>query len=167
MSCTTLRRLLVASSNWQSAWCCCATVQAQCHCVGKGLKTFWFFIVVRNVTNHLTSQTNSFCPFFLALVTCLTYLSDLLINKYLYYLIQGIAGPQTVTLMVGNMSQTANGSFTYDINLTPQISGLSPLTTTVIGELRVKLGSLHLEKYKTLLRRIISEECLDYVLWYG
>ncbi|XP_038580507.1 PKHD1 like 1, tandem duplicate 1 [Micropterus salmoides] len=45
----------------------------------------------------------------------------------------GIAGPQTVTLIVGNMSQTANGSFTYDINLTPQISGLSPLTTTVIG----------------------------------
>ncbi|XP_030597029.1 PKHD1 like 1, tandem duplicate 1 [Archocentrus centrarchus] len=45
----------------------------------------------------------------------------------------GAAGSQTVTVMLGNMSQTASGSFTYDNNLTPQISGLSPLTTTVIG----------------------------------
>lgn len=32
------------------------------------------------------------------------------------------------------MSQTAGSSFTYDANLTAQISGLSPTTTTVIGE---------------------------------
>ncbi|XP_042362122.1 fibrocystin-L-like [Plectropomus leopardus] len=46
----------------------------------------------------------------------------------------GSAGSQSVTVMVGNMSQTASSSFTYDINLTPQISGLSPQTTTVIGQ---------------------------------
>nr|XP_046273956.1 PKHD1 like 1, tandem duplicate 1 [Scatophagus argus] len=45
----------------------------------------------------------------------------------------GAAGSQTVTVMVGNMSQTASSSFTYDTNLTPQISSLSPSTTTVIG----------------------------------
>ncbi|XP_035537797.1 PKHD1 like 1, tandem duplicate 1 [Morone saxatilis] len=45
----------------------------------------------------------------------------------------GTAGSQNVTVMMGNMSQTANSSFTYDNNLTPQISGLSPQTTTVIG----------------------------------
>ncbi|XP_044027924.1 LOW QUALITY PROTEIN: PKHD1 like 1, tandem duplicate 1 [Siniperca chuatsi] len=45
----------------------------------------------------------------------------------------GTAGSQTVTVMVGNMSQTADSSFTYDNNLTPQISGLSPSTITVIG----------------------------------
>ncbi|XP_044191170.1 PKHD1 like 1, tandem duplicate 1 [Thunnus albacares] len=45
----------------------------------------------------------------------------------------GTAGSQTVTVMVGNMSQTASSSFTYDTNLTPQISDLSPQTTTVIG----------------------------------
>uniref|UniRef100_A0A8C4EZ61 PKHD1 like 1, tandem duplicate 2 n=1 Tax=Dicentrarchus labrax TaxID=13489 RepID=A0A8C4EZ61_DICLA len=45
----------------------------------------------------------------------------------------GTAGSQTVTVMMGNMSQTASSSFTYDNNLTPQISGLSPPTTTVIG----------------------------------
>lgn len=50
------------------------------------------------------------------------------------YLFQGTAGSQNVTVMVGNMTQTANSSFTYDINLTPQISGLSPQATTVIGE---------------------------------
>ncbi|XP_035847175.1 fibrocystin-L-like [Sander lucioperca] len=45
----------------------------------------------------------------------------------------GTAGSQIVTVMVGNMSQTAGSSFTYDTNLTAQISGLSPRTTTVIG----------------------------------
>ncbi|XP_029299003.1 LOW QUALITY PROTEIN: PKHD1 like 1, tandem duplicate 1 [Cottoperca gobio] len=45
----------------------------------------------------------------------------------------GTAGPQTVTVMMGNMSQTASSSFTYDNNLTSQISGLSPRHTTVIG----------------------------------
>ncbi|KAK9526506.1 hypothetical protein VZT92_015203 [Zoarces viviparus] len=45
----------------------------------------------------------------------------------------GTAGSQTVTVMVGNMSQTAGSSFTYDNNLTARISGLSPSTTTVIG----------------------------------
>uniref|UniRef100_A0A8D0AJK6 PKHD1 like 1 n=1 Tax=Sander lucioperca TaxID=283035 RepID=A0A8D0AJK6_SANLU len=42
-------------------------------------------------------------------------------------------GSQIITVMVGNMSQTAGSSFTYDTNLTAQISGLSPRTTTVIG----------------------------------
>lgn len=37
------------------------------------------------------------------------------------------------------MSQTASNSFTYDNNLTPQISGMSPSTTTVIGELSIYL----------------------------
>ncbi|KAM7384668.1 hypothetical protein PAMA_011835 [Pampus argenteus] len=45
----------------------------------------------------------------------------------------GAAGSQTVTVMVGTMSQTADSSFTYDNNLTPQISDLSPQETTVIG----------------------------------
>ncbi|XP_071356429.1 PKHD1 like 1, tandem duplicate 1 [Trachinotus anak] len=45
----------------------------------------------------------------------------------------GAAGSQAVTVMVENMSQTASSSFTYDNNLTPQISGMSPPTTTVIG----------------------------------
>ncbi|TKS89105.1 Fibrocystin-L Polycystic kidney and hepatic disease 1-like protein 1 [Collichthys lucidus] len=45
----------------------------------------------------------------------------------------GTAGSQAVTVTVGSMSQTASGTFTYDTNLTPQISGLSPRTTTVIG----------------------------------
>ncbi|XP_039978517.1 PKHD1 like 1, tandem duplicate 1 [Xiphias gladius] len=45
----------------------------------------------------------------------------------------GTAGSQPMTVMVGNMSQTASSSFNYDINLTPQISGLSPGSTTVIG----------------------------------
>ncbi|XP_036949440.1 PKHD1 like 1, tandem duplicate 1 isoform X2 [Acanthopagrus latus] len=45
----------------------------------------------------------------------------------------GTAGSQTVTVMVGNMTQAASSSFTYDNNLTPQISDLSPRNTTVIG----------------------------------
>lgn len=79
--------------------------------------------------------------------------------------------------MVGNMSQTAGNSFTYDNNLTPQISGLSPHTTTVIGELRVIcfLGafincihpfdnlSVRQDHYKALPRWVNLEECLDYV----
>lgn len=38
------------------------------------------------------------------------------------------------------MSQTASNSFTYDNNLTPQISGMSPSTTSVIGELSIHLS---------------------------
>uniref|UniRef100_A0A3B4Y513 PKHD1 like 1, tandem duplicate 2 n=1 Tax=Seriola lalandi dorsalis TaxID=1841481 RepID=A0A3B4Y513_SERLL len=45
----------------------------------------------------------------------------------------GAAGSHAVTVMVGNMSQSANSSFTYDNNLTPQISAMSPSTTTVTG----------------------------------
>ncbi|XP_054461971.1 PKHD1 like 1, tandem duplicate 1 [Anoplopoma fimbria] len=45
----------------------------------------------------------------------------------------GSAGSQSITVMVGNMSQIASSSFTYDNNLTAQISGLSPRSTTVIG----------------------------------
>ncbi|XP_030003200.1 fibrocystin-L-like [Sphaeramia orbicularis] len=45
----------------------------------------------------------------------------------------GTAGSVAVTVTMGNMTQTANSSFTYDADLTPQISGLSPLETTVIG----------------------------------
>lgn len=48
---------------------------------------------------------------------------------------QGTAGSQTITVTVANMSQTVSGSFTYNASLTPQISGLSPTTTTVTGEL--------------------------------
>ncbi|XP_033493349.2 PKHD1 like 1, tandem duplicate 1 [Epinephelus lanceolatus] len=46
----------------------------------------------------------------------------------------GTAGSQSVTVMVGNMSQTASSSFTYDTDLTPLISDLSPQTTTVIAQ---------------------------------
>lgn len=55
----------------------------------------------------------------------------------LLILFQGTAGSQSITVMVGNMSQTASSSFNYDTDLTPLISDLSPQTTTVIGELRV------------------------------
>lgn len=50
------------------------------------------------------------------------------------FLLQGTAGPQLVTVTVGNMSQTASSPFTYDFNLTAQISHLSPQFTTVTGE---------------------------------
>ncbi|KAM3858592.1 fibrocystin-L-like [Diretmus argenteus] len=43
------------------------------------------------------------------------------------------AGSQTVTVMVGNMSETASSSFTYDSALTPLITSMSPQTTTVTG----------------------------------
>uniref|UniRef100_UPI003AACF14E PKHD1 like 1, tandem duplicate 1 n=1 Tax=Centroberyx gerrardi TaxID=166262 RepID=UPI003AACF14E len=45
----------------------------------------------------------------------------------------GTAGSQTVTVRVGDMSETASGSFTYDNSLTPLITSMSPQTTTVIG----------------------------------
>ncbi|KAM8840499.1 PKHD1 like 1, tandem duplicate 1 isoform 3-T3 [Spinachia spinachia] len=45
----------------------------------------------------------------------------------------GTAGSQTVTVMEGNTSQTAGSSFTFDDSLTARISGLSPSSTTVIG----------------------------------
>lgn len=48
---------------------------------------------------------------------------------------QGTAGSQTITVTVANLSQAASSSFTYNASLTPQISGLSPTTTTVTGEL--------------------------------
>lgn len=48
---------------------------------------------------------------------------------------QGTAGSQTITVTVSQMSQATSSSFSYDASLTPQISGLSPSTTTVIGEL--------------------------------
>lgn len=53
-----------------------------------------------------------------------------------HYLFQGPAGSETITVTVGNMSETADSSFTYDDDLTSQISGLSPQTTTVAGESR-------------------------------
>ncbi|XP_068431576.1 PKHD1 like 1, tandem duplicate 1 [Clinocottus analis] len=46
----------------------------------------------------------------------------------------GTAGSHSVTVMVGNTSQTASSSFTYDVKLTAQISGLSPRNTTVMGQ---------------------------------
>uniref|UniRef100_A0A3Q3X6F5 Uncharacterized protein n=1 Tax=Mola mola TaxID=94237 RepID=A0A3Q3X6F5_MOLML len=55
--------------------------------------------------------------------------------------VAGAAGSQIITVTVGNMSQTAGSSFTYDNNLTPQISGLSPSTTTVIHRILTILGS--------------------------
>ncbi|XP_011607160.2 fibrocystin-L isoform X2 [Takifugu rubripes] len=45
----------------------------------------------------------------------------------------GTAGSQTITVTVANLSQAASSSFTYNASLTPQISGLSPTTTTVTG----------------------------------
>lgn len=67
----------------------------------------------------------------------------------MYYLFQGAAGSEAVTVMMGNMSQTAGSSFTYDDNLTPQISDLSPRKTTVTGKKRaivyhtITLNRLH------------------------
>ncbi|XP_007544802.2 fibrocystin-L-like, partial [Poecilia formosa] len=46
----------------------------------------------------------------------------------------GAAGSQVVTVTVGNMSQTANATFTYDDDLTAQIWSLSPQTAFVTGE---------------------------------
>ncbi|KAM4573726.1 uncharacterized protein l1td1 [Odontesthes bonariensis] len=46
----------------------------------------------------------------------------------------GAAGSQSVTVTVGSTSQTASSSFTYNDNLTAQISSLSPRSTTVMGE---------------------------------
>ncbi|KAG7219452.1 hypothetical protein INR49_009286 [Caranx melampygus] len=45
----------------------------------------------------------------------------------------GAAGSVAVAVTVGNMSETSNSSFTYDDNLTPQISAMSPNSTTVSG----------------------------------
>ncbi|XP_068189914.1 fibrocystin-L-like [Antennarius striatus] len=45
----------------------------------------------------------------------------------------GTAGSQAVTVMLENMTQTASGLFTYDADLTPQISSMSPNATTVTG----------------------------------
>ncbi|KAM9839131.1 PKHD1 like 1, tandem duplicate 1 [Aulostomus maculatus] len=45
----------------------------------------------------------------------------------------GTAGSRTLSVTVGNMSETASSSFSYDQDLTPQISDLSPQTTTVAG----------------------------------
>lgn len=39
--------------------------------------------------------------------------------------------------MVGNMSETASSSFTYDTNLTPQISSLRPNSVTGVGKSKV------------------------------
>ncbi|CAG5956366.1 unnamed protein product [Menidia menidia] len=47
----------------------------------------------------------------------------------------GPAGAQPVVVRLGNWSQTASSSFTYDGALTPKISSLSPQSTTVIGEI--------------------------------
>lgn len=52
-------------------------------------------------------------------------------------LFQGAAGLQSVTVTVGNMSETATGSFTYDASLTPQITSLSPNSVTGVGKSRV------------------------------
>uniref|UniRef100_H3CIT5 PKHD1 like 1, tandem duplicate 1 n=1 Tax=Tetraodon nigroviridis TaxID=99883 RepID=H3CIT5_TETNG len=61
----------------------------------------------------------------------------------------GTAGSQTITVTVSKMSQAASSSFTYDAGLTPQISGLSPSTTTVTGELSLKEMKRLKEKYAT------------------
>ncbi|XP_056153970.1 fibrocystin-L-like [Lampris incognitus] len=46
----------------------------------------------------------------------------------------GSAGSQTVTVRVGNTSQTASSLFTYDSTLTPMITSMSPQTTHVFGD---------------------------------
>ncbi|XP_062266639.1 PKHD1 like 1, tandem duplicate 1 [Platichthys flesus] len=43
----------------------------------------------------------------------------------------GLNGSQTVTVTVGNMSETADSSFTYDLLLTPGVTDLSLFTSTV------------------------------------
>nr|XP_061786823.1 fibrocystin-L-like [Nerophis lumbriciformis] len=54
----------------------------------------------------------------------------------------GTAGSHAVTVHLGNMSEAASAAFTYDLALTPQISGLSPLKTSVFGwRLLTILGS--------------------------
>ncbi|KAJ8334858.1 hypothetical protein SKAU_G00404970 [Synaphobranchus kaupii] len=45
----------------------------------------------------------------------------------------GTAGSHTVTLEVGDMSVSASDPFIYDVNLTPLITRMSPLRTTVLG----------------------------------
>ncbi|XP_043994771.1 fibrocystin-L-like isoform X2 [Gambusia affinis] len=46
----------------------------------------------------------------------------------------GAAGSHVVTVTVGNMSQTANATFTYDVDLTAQIWSLNPQTAFVTGD---------------------------------
>lgn len=70
---------------------------------------------------------------------------------------QGTAGSQTITVTVANVSQAASGSFTYNASLTPQISGLSPTTTTVTGE----LGLSFQQHYSNV--RLLLEDSFDYV----
>ncbi|XP_024857831.1 fibrocystin-L isoform X2 [Kryptolebias marmoratus] len=60
----------------------------------------------------------------------------------------GAAGWHVVMVTVRNMSQTANATFLYDDNVTPQISGLSPQTSTVLGHqvLTIQGSNLGLEE---------------------
>ena len=51
------------------------------------------------------------------------------------FVLQSPAGLGSVSVWAGNMSVTADTMFTYDEALTPLITGLSPLSTAVIGEL--------------------------------
>ncbi|KAM6899772.1 PKHD1 like 1, tandem duplicate 1 [Xenentodon cancila] len=57
----------------------------------------------------------------------------------------GVAGSQAVTVTVGNMNQTASSSFTYENNLTPLISSLSPRTASVIGHQILTIQGSNLE----------------------
>ncbi|KAK2830693.1 hypothetical protein Q5P01_018624 [Channa striata] len=73
----------------------------------------------------------------------------------------GTSGPQTVTVMVGNMSQTADSSFTYDGNLTPQITAITPQTTTVMGRETLTIHGSNLgERDNDSVVFVGTEECV-------
>ncbi|XP_025757857.1 PKHD1 like 1, tandem duplicate 1 isoform X2 [Oreochromis niloticus] len=77
----------------------------------------------------------------------------------------GAVGSQTVTVLLGNMSQTAISSFTYDNNLTPQITGLNPLTTTVIGHRVLTIQGSNLgQQDNDSIVLVGRKECVT-VLW--
>ncbi|KAM9340526.1 fibrocystin-L-like [Symphorus nematophorus] len=79
----------------------------------------------------------------------------------------GTAGSQSITVMVGNMSQTASTSFTYDNNLTPQISGMNPHTTTVFGHRVLTIQGLNLGgKDNDSMVLVGGKECVT-VQWTG
>ncbi|XP_034748677.1 fibrocystin-L-like [Etheostoma cragini] len=77
----------------------------------------------------------------------------------------GTSGPKIITVSVGNMSQTATSSFTYDTDVTAQISGLSPRTTTVIGHevLTIQGSNLGGQDNDSIVF-VGGEECVT-VLW--
>uniref|UniRef100_A0AAX7VHS5 Polycystic kidney and hepatic disease 1 (autosomal recessive)-like 1 n=1 Tax=Astatotilapia calliptera TaxID=8154 RepID=A0AAX7VHS5_ASTCA len=69
------------------------------------------------------------------------------------------------TVFTCNSIQTAISSFTYDNNLTPQITGLNPLTTTVIGHRVLTIQGLNLgQQDNDSIVLVGRRECVT-VLW--